>query len=56
MKTNFKQNAIIKLDTALGIRHLHEQNIVHRDIAARNMLLTHTGKIKGTERKKKLNL
>jgi serine/threonine protein kinase len=34
------------LDTARGIQHLHEQNIVHRDIAARNMLLTHTGQIK----------
>jgi len=34
------------LDAAKGIAHLHEQHIVHRDIAARNLLVDDQGHIK----------
>lgn len=30
----------ILLDVAMGVAHLHQEKIVHRDIAARNVLLT----------------
>jgi serine/threonine protein kinase len=29
-------------EIALGLRHLHEQNIVHRDLASRNVLLSNS--------------
>ena len=30
----------------LGLQHLHERNVVHRDVKAANILLTRTGKVK----------
>jgi serine/threonine protein kinase len=41
-----RQTIEMMLQTACGVRHLHQQHIVHRDIAARNMLLAHNGVIK----------
>jgi serine/threonine protein kinase len=33
-------------DTAAGMFHLHEEKIIHRDLACRNLLLTETMKVK----------
>jgi serine/threonine protein kinase len=41
-----RQTIEMMLQTACGVRHLHQQHIVHRDIAASNMLLAHNGVIK----------
>jgi len=35
-----KHKRVLMLDIAKGINHLHNHNIIHRDIAARNILIT----------------
>jgi serine/threonine protein kinase len=46
MRLGRRQTIEMMLQTACGVQHLHQQHIVHRDIAARNMLLAHNGVIK----------
>jgi PAS domain S-box-containing protein len=41
-KNQYSEKELIEilLDVAMGVAHLHTENILHRDIAARNVLLT----------------
>ena len=34
------------LQTAMGLQHLHELRIIHRDIKSQNLFLTHLGGVK----------
>lgn len=41
--TSMETRITMALDAALGMLHLHRENIVHCDLAARNLLVYHTG-------------
>ncbi len=42
--TSWRHAVRIMADAALGIRHLHREGVIHRDIAARNVLLDAAGR------------
>ena len=39
-EVNADQRLLLARDCCRGLRHLHERGFVHRDIAARNVLLS----------------
>lgn len=45
-ETSLMEKIDICLDVAEGILHLHRHNIVHRDLAVRNLLLASDGTVK----------